>query len=70
MEFERVYNNCIYKELIGYKFNGGFITKETHLSYHGNKITDGWSVEEHYLGKRLFYAGTLKEAKDWISKNF
>ena len=69
MKFKRVYNNGIYREFLGYEFDGGFITQCGHLSRTGNWIVDGWSVEEHYLGKRLFYAGTLKEAKDWIIKN-
>ena len=69
MKFKRVYNNGIYNELIGYEFDGGFISKDAHLSIHGNEVIDGWVIEDKYLGKRLFYAGTLKEAKDWIIKN-
>lgn len=64
MKFEKVYDSHYTKLLVGYKFDKGFICKDSHFSWSGNEIVEGWSVEtKQFDGKRLFYAGTLKEAK-------
>lgn len=70
MKFEKVYDNHYTNWLIGYKFDGGYILKDSHLTYNGNEIVEGYSVEtEQFGGKRLFYAGTLKEAKKYVYEN-
>ena len=44
------------------------IIKETRTLWNGHEIVDGWEVmnEEN---KRIFYASTLKEAKQFIETN-
>lgn len=65
MKFERVYDSHYKHMIIGYAYEEGFIAKDAYLTWTGNEVVEGWSVENKE-GKRIFYAGTLKEAKAFV----
>ena len=65
MTFARRYNAFYTHVIDGYEFDGGFIAKVAHLSYDGNEVVEGWSVEKN--GKRVFFADTLKNAKKFVT---
>lgn len=56
--------------LIGYEYDGGIIYKDSRTSWNGNTIVDGYEVvarDKNGLdGKRLYYASTLKKAKEFV----
>ena len=64
MKYTKVYDSCYSTMLIGYKFDGGIINRDAHTSWTGNDVLDGYEVEVD--GKRVFYASTLKEAKEYV----
>lgn len=75
MKFERVYDSCYSSMILGYKFDGGFISKDVDTNWNGNELVRGWSVEVNqkyclFDGKRVFYADTLKEAKQYVKDNY
>lgn len=64
MKYTKVYDTYYTSVLVGYSCEKCFITKDSHLTWNGNEICDGYIVEtKQFGGERLFYAGTLKEAK-------
>ena len=65
MKFERVYDSHYKHMIIGYAYEEGFIAKDAYLTWTGNEVIEGWSVENKE-GKRMFYASTLKEAKAFV----
>lgn len=74
MTYTKIYDGTYTSIVIGYKPNidGYSIYKDAHLTFGGNEVVDGWEVydgNDFCTGKRVFYAGTLKEAKKWIEDN-
>lgn len=64
MKFTKVYDTHYENLLVGYACEKCFITKDSHFTWNGNEVCDGYIVEtKQFGGKRLFYARTLKEAK-------
>jgi hypothetical protein len=64
MKFSKVYDTYYKNLLVGYACEKCFIAKDSHFTWSGSEVCEGYSVEtEQFGGKRLFYARTLKEAK-------
>ena len=66
MKYSKIYDSRYTNVIIGYKTEKEeyIIYKDAHLSYSGNEIIEGWYVLCD--GKRVFWAGTLKEAKAFV----
>lgn len=71
MKYSKIFDKIYTHLVIGYKPNidGYSIYKDAHMTYSGTEIVDGWEVydgNDFCEGSRVFYADTLKEAKEWI----
>lgn len=72
MKFKRDYSYGTH-EVKGYEFDGGYICKDERFVGICNTVVDGWEVLSFvnpYRTVRIYYAGTLKEAKEWVEKNW
>lgn len=73
LKYTRIYDKTYNKQLIGYKLEGYSysIYKDIRTNWNGNEIVDGYEVingESFLDGERIFYASTLKEAKEYLAK--
>lgn len=71
MKYTKIYDSCYTACVIGYKpdLEGYSIYKDAHCTWSGTEIVDGWEVyngNDFVQGKRVFYARTLKEAKQFV----
>lgn len=64
MKYTKIYDSCYTSMLVGYEFDGGVIYRDAHTTWRGNDVLDGYEVVVD--GKRVFYASTLKEAKEYV----
>lgn len=73
MKYTKIHDRIYTKMIIGYKpeIEGYYIRKESHLTWSGSEILDGWEVFEgsnYFVGRRIYFADTLKEAKQYLER--